>query len=112
MTDPRLVMRRSRMRRIFTGVMAGAVAILALAGVCSLVRRPDAQSAAPAKIVEPSAPPATPAPVAEPAPVPAPQPAAAAEPQVPLASAAATKAPAPRTNRPKAPHKTRNAHAP
>jgi len=120
MTDPRLVMRRSRMRRIFLGVMGGAVAILALAGLCSVVRRPDAPpAAAPAKVAEPSAPavnaaPLAAAPVAEPPPAEPARPAAeAAQPQVPLASAATSTTPAARTHRPKpAPRKTRNAAIP
>jgi DNA polymerase-3 subunit gamma/tau len=117
MTDPRLVMRRQSMRRVFIGVMAGAVGLLALAGLCSLVRRPDAQPpTTQAKVAEPSAPAATTpianvAPVADPPPAEPAAPAAeAAEPQVPLASAATSKTPAPRTHRPKpAPRKTRNA---
>jgi hypothetical protein len=114
-TDPRLVIRRGRMRRVFTGVMAGAVGILALAGVCALVRRPDAAPVSTtANVAETSAPataaPAPPAEPAAPAPAePAPQP-EAAETQAPLASAAASKTPLPRTHRPKAaPHKARNA---
>jgi hypothetical protein len=115
-TDPRIIMRRSRMRRIFTWVMAGAVALLALAGVCSLARRPDTQVASPAKVAEPSPPPvnaAAVAPVAEPVPAePAAAP-AAAQPQVPPASAAASKTPAPQTYRTKAvPRKTHSAHSP
>jgi hypothetical protein len=113
-TDPRLVMRRSRMRRVFMGVMAGCLGILALAGVCSLVRRPSPGPES-SKAAEPSAPavnavnsvneaPVTEAPPTEPAAAPAPS----TEPQVPLASAAATKTPLPHTHRPKtAPHKPR-----
>jgi hypothetical protein len=111
MTDPRLVIRRQRMRRIFTWVMAGAVGLLVLAGLCSLVRRPDPPPAAQTKVAEPSPPAAAPiAPVADPAPgEPAVPAAEAPEPQVPLASAATSKTPAPRTtHRPKpAPRKTR-----
>jgi hypothetical protein len=113
-TDPRLIMRRSRMRRVFMGVMAGCLGILALAGVCSLVRRPS-QGPEASKASEPSAPAVNTvnsvnaAPMAEAPPL---EPAAttipASEPQVPLASAAATKTPLPRTHRPKtAPHKPR-----
>ncbi len=115
-TDPRLVMRRSRMRRVFMGVMAGALGILALAGVCSLVRRPSSGPET-SKPAEPS-PPAVNAvnsvnavPIAEAPPAdPSPASAATAEPQVPPASAAASKTPPPRTHRPKtAPHKPRGA---
>ena len=115
MTDPKLVIRRVRMRRIFMGVMAGAVGLLALAGLCSLVRRSDPPPPVQTKVAEPSPPPVQPpaAPVAaDPAPA-EPSPAAQApEPQVPLASAVTSKTPAPRTtHRPKpAPNKARGTH--
>jgi hypothetical protein len=112
-TDPRLVIRRHRMRRIFMLVMGGALAILALAGVCSLARRPDAPpvSTSP-KVAEPStpavtAPAVTAAPTGEAPSAPAPQTAGVTESQASPPSAAKT--PPPRAPRLKAaPHK---AHA-
>jgi hypothetical protein len=112
MTDPKLVIRRQRMRRIVMGVMAGAVGLLALAGLCSLVRHSDPPPATQTKVAEPTAPPVVEAPAA-PAPEPArAEPAAqAAETQVPHATAVTSKTPAPRTiQKPKpAPRKTRAA---
>jgi hypothetical protein len=52
MTDPALVERRHRMRRVVGGVMAGAVLLLGVAGVCSLARKP----LEPSQVVQPSVP--------------------------------------------------------
>jgi hypothetical protein len=114
MTDPALVERRHRMRRVVGGVMAGAVLLLAVAGVCSLARKPREPSLVQPSVSMASAPIANSVPAAEVDTRPAEPAASEASPDIanpaPTGAAPSTaKAATPQPHRPKgAPRKSRS----
>jgi hypothetical protein len=109
--DPALVERQRRMRKIVASVMVGALVLLVLAGVSSLVRRPDDAPSVRPIAPPPESPAAVAAPVETAPASPAPAAEAPAEPLAPAAPAARTTAPLHRP-KPAAPHKARAPRAP